>query len=75
MGHEYIHVYFNAGGISLNTLSQDKAAYQWNIDQAKEWKLRIDYEKLFRPYDRSMKPDLNYNQAGFTIHDKRPWKN
>ena len=51
MGHEYIHVYFNATGTNANTVSQEKVAYKWNIDQAKAWKMDYSfYENKYNSF-------------------------
>ena len=75
MGHEYIHVYFNAHGFSKNIAPQEKAAYKWNIDQARAWKIDYTfYQNIYNKYyNKTMYPVLKYEQAGFFILNLRPW--
>ena len=75
MGHEYIHVYFNANGYYYALSSQEVAAYQWMIDQATIWKLSTKgFEASQAMYYKSgIKPSLNYKQAGFFLLNIRPW--
>ena len=77
MGHEYIHVYFNAGGTNLNRISQERIAYKWNVNQAKAWNMNYShYENMYNEFLR--KPGgarYPYGlRVGFqSILPKRPW--
>ena len=75
MGHEYIHVYFNANGYSKSEYPQERAAYKWNIDQAKAWGLNTtQYTNMYNSYyKKDMYPILDYKKAGFFILNARPW--
>ena len=75
MGHEYIHVNFNANGYARSIRAQERAAYKWNIDQAKAWKMSTTpYEKMYNSYwMKNMYPVLDYKQANFFILNQRPW--
>ena len=76
MGHEYIHVYFNATGTNGNLVSQERVAYKWNINQAKTW--NMDYSHYQNMYNHYLgKEAARYTYAlpvGFLdIRPKRPW--
>ena len=75
MGHEYIHVYFNANGYGHSAYENptERAAYKWNIDQAKAWGLDpSNYIKLRNQYSNNCKT-LYHPNSGITILPARPW--
>jgi hypothetical protein len=76
MGHEYIHASFNANGYYRSTRGQERAAYQWSIDQSKAWKMSAThYEKMYNSYYmKHMYPVLDYKQVDFFILNVRPWQ-
>ena len=75
MGHEYLHVYFNANGYSMSHKAKERVSYKWNIDQAKVWGLSTTYYvKMYNSYyQKDLYPVLDYSKAGFFILPKRPW--
>ena len=53
MGHEYVHVYLNYGGTTLDEVAQERVAYKWSMDQANAWNMTKDashYEKWYNYY-------------------------
>jgi RHS repeat-associated protein len=74
LGHEYIHVYFNAKGYNGAKASSEVAAYRWEIAQLEAWNMStLHAQKMLREYYKRGMLELYYRDAGIPIRPKRPW--